>query len=224
MIHPIQHFGLAHKLNGLWKGQSIARVLMNEALAHECVEGRVLDVGGGRRPDYFNYLQGGLQVTVEIVDGSVNAIDFETDALPFADNSFNTILACNVLEHIYNHQFLLREMHRILKPGGQLIGFVPFWVGYHPDPRDYFRYTDEALMRMLIDVGYATPAIKKVGGGPCIANFNTVVLSFPRVVRPLMYLWYASVDALFLYLRPSSANRNPLGYIFTAVKQDPAHL
>jgi SAM-dependent methyltransferase len=203
-------------MHGMLRGQSLARILMNESLAHETMRGRVIDVGGGRNPDYFAYLKKENVVSIEAVDASFTAIDFEIDPLPFTDAYADTVLLCNVLEHIYAHQYVLKQVHRVLKEGGQLIGFVPFWVGYHPDPHDYFRYTNEALQRMLHDAGFKNIRILPIGGGPFFANFNTIVLSLPRVARPLVYLFYVAIDTLFVILRPKSRMRNPLGYQFNA--------
>ncbi len=208
--------GFLHTLRHLYSGQSLARIYMNYALESRVLSGKVLDVGGGRNPDYFSYIEHGPDVSVETIDGSVTGIDFEKDPLPYKEHSFDTVLLCNVLEHVYNHQFLLREISRMLTSHGTLIGFVPFWTGYHPDPHDYFRYTQEALERMFVDAGFKDIRIQSVGGGPLLANFNTVVLSLPYIVRPVLYCIYAILDALFVWIRPQSMKRNPLGYQFSA--------
>ncbi|MDB5244614.1 MAG: hypothetical protein JWN18_484 [Parcubacteria group bacterium] len=209
-------FGLAHTLQHLYEGQSLMRIQMNIALAEETIVGRVVDVGGGRSPDYFEYFCKGDQVTVDRIDASLSGIDFEKDVLPYGSGNVDTIVLCNVLEHIYNYRFLMSEIQRVLAPGGRLIGVVPFWVGYHPDPHDYFRYTGEALEKILTEAGLSSIKIRPIGGGPVFANFNTITLSFPRVVRPFLYLWYAPWQWLFTYLRPESFGRQPLGFVFTA--------
>ncbi|MDB4992169.1 MAG: Methyltransferase type 11 [Parcubacteria group bacterium] len=189
---------------------------MNENFATHTLRGKVIDVGGGRNPDYFTYFNKDENVTIEAQDGSMSGIDFERDPLPYAPGTIDTIVLANVLEHIYDHQFLLREIRTTLKPAGELIGFVPFWIGYHPDPHDYFRYTKEALQRMLTDAGFMNISITPIGAGPIRANFNTIALSFPRILRPLLYLPYAILDQLFITLRPNTLERNPLGFVFTA--------
>ncbi len=215
----MKHNTLSHTLLKLYAGQSIARILMNTGLRHVRVSGLVVDVGGARQPDYFEYMQKGEGVHIELLDGKISAIDFEVDTLPYPNAAVDTVVMCNLLEHIYNHNFLLTEAHRILKPGGSLVGFVPFWVGYHPDPHDYFRYTPEALLKMFTATGFTQVNIRPVGGGPLIANFNTIGLSMPRFLRPLVYLWYALFDRLYITLRPQSMQRNPLGFIFTATRE-----
>jgi len=209
-------YGIIHTLQHLLGGQSLARIRMNVALASERISGHAVDVGGGRSPDYVRYLAQDVDTKIEPIDGSISGIDFENDPLPYGDGAVDSVLMCNILEHVYNHAALLTEARRILRSRGRLVGFVPFWVGYHPDPHDYFRYTAEALTRMLTDAGFSNLRIVPVGDGPFLANFNTISLSFPRIARPLLYLPYAVLDSLMLFLRPRARNRFPLGFMFSA--------
>lgn len=208
--------GLRHTLQCLYSGQSLMRIQMNELLAQETIRGMVVDVGGGRNPDYFNYFRTEKVLRTERIDGSFSDIDFEKDALPFDSFSVDTVILCNVLEHIFNYRHILGEVHRVLSRDGRLIGAVPFWVGYHPDPHDYFRYTEEALLKILTEAGFGNILIRPIGGGPLLANFNTIVLSMPRILRPLLYLCYAPLNRIWLLARPESIRRQPLGFVFTA--------
>ena len=212
------NYGLLHTLEHLYKGQTMLRILMNRALGEETLRGKVVDIGGGRNPDYFEYFKKEGKPEIEPMDGSISGINFETDALPHGSNTVDTVILCNVMEHIYNYEHLLAEIKRILKTDGQLIGFVPWWVGYHPDPHDYFRYTHEALERIFHDAGFSQAKIRPIGSSPILANFNTIVLSVPRFARPILYLSYGLLDALFVRVRPKSMERNPLGFVFVVRK------
>lgn len=47
------------------------------------------------------------------------------DKLPFPDKSFDLIFALEIIEHIYDTDFFLAEIHRVLKVGGKLILSTP---------------------------------------------------------------------------------------------------
>ncbi len=199
-------------------GQSLARVLMNFSFKKFELFGHVVDVGGGRKPDYFSYFDTKKVSLITPVDGSIMPIDFEKDPLPFFDNSIDTVVLCNVLEHIFNYRFLLGEINRILKPSGVLIGFVPFMINYHPDPHDYFRYTSETLYKIFSEAGFDNIKIQTVGSSAFYVNYNNLMLSVPNFFRPILFIPYFFLNKLFLKLRPKIIDRYPLGYTFYAKK------
>jgi SAM-dependent methyltransferase len=49
-------------------------------------------------------------------------------ALPFPDDTFDRIIASEVLEHVTDDQVALHELFRVLKPGGALAATVPAWL------------------------------------------------------------------------------------------------
>ncbi|HVM73367.1 MAG TPA: methyltransferase domain-containing protein [Candidatus Paceibacterota bacterium] len=202
----------------IYGGQSLARILMNRGFRAYALRGRVVDVGGGRDPNYFDYFNTTAMTSKEAIDASLSAIDFENDSLPYNDESVDTVVCANVLEHVFNHRHLIVEMHRVLKSTGTLVGFVPFLIQYHPDPHDYFRYTKEALVRLFTDAGLVDVRVETIGGGPFAVNFNNIMLSMPRQIAALFFFIYWPLDCVFLKLRPAARGRYPLGFIFSAKK------
>ncbi len=75
----------------------------------------ILNLGCGKKP-ISGYLN------VDIYGGDIIA---NAESLPFRNESFNFILASHVLEHVSNLQNSMKEIHRILKPGGILEARVP---------------------------------------------------------------------------------------------------
>lgn len=53
------------------------------------------------------------------------------EPLPFEDGSFDVVLASNVLEHIYHTDLLIKEVHRVLSPGGMAIFSMPNLTAVH---------------------------------------------------------------------------------------------
>ncbi len=54
--------------------------------------------------------------------------------LPFADGEFDVVLAHAVFEHLKEPVAALREIHRVLKPGGLAALRSPDWGGFIPHP------------------------------------------------------------------------------------------
>lgn len=52
------------------------------------------------------------------------------EQLPFNDNAFDLITANMVVEHVENPSPLLREIHRVLRPGGVFLFHTPNFWGY----------------------------------------------------------------------------------------------
>jgi len=73
--------------------------------------------------------------------------------LPFASAAFDSVVANNVLEHLYDPLAGLREVHRTLRPGGHLFALIPFDAlnSHHALPAHLWKL-DEAGLRQALDV------------------------------------------------------------------------
>ncbi len=58
-------------------------------------------------------------------DYPVGTIDLDITAMPFADEAFDLILCSHVLEHVPDDRTAMKELHRVLAPGGTAILMVP---------------------------------------------------------------------------------------------------
>ncbi len=133
-------------LKEIWRGKSILRAASNFQLRDIELKGKTIDIGGGRGEKYVSFIKRSTDVEFQTFDlKNGDFVDFEKDQLPAEDNTYDSVLFLNVMEHIFNHQHIANEVMRITKPGGQMIGFVPFLMWYHPDHKDFFRYTHEAI-------------------------------------------------------------------------------
>lgn len=211
----------------MWRGKDVYRTMMNEVCGELKLRGRVLDLGsGGNKASYHRFFQKDESAQIDFLDlrpvshkEEIRIFDFEKDTLPYETASVDQILMFNLLEHLYNYNHLLQEAGRVLKKDGQIFGAVPFLVGYHPDPRDYFRYTSEALRRIFVENGLGEPQIKILGKGPFVAAFSQLEFMLPRVVKlflcPAAYL----MDDVLFKFRPNLLKEKfVLGIFFSATK------
>lgn len=200
-------------------GKSVTRAYLNFALLKEELKGKTIDIGGGRKSSYLSFIPRKEGVTFETFDlKSGNNVNFETDTLPAVDNSYDTVLFLNVMEHIFNYQHIANEVVRITKNDGQLIGFVPFLMWYHPDHSDFFRYTDESLRKIFECAGARCTEIIPIEEGPFIASFQMFNLSLPLFLRPVFLIIFYGLDWLYFMLRRPLRNKYVLGYLFKISK------
>jgi SAM-dependent methyltransferase len=80
---------------------------------------------------------------------SVNVVGDGGLGLPFRDGSLRVVLSQEVLEHLSDPAQVVEEAFRVLKPGGVFYCQVPFMIGYHPGPTDYWRFTREGLRELF---------------------------------------------------------------------------
>ncbi len=104
--------------------------------------GRLLDVGTGsglvtRCAEGIFERRVGLDVSPQIIETNADAFDegvvASVDNMPFADGSFDVVVAFAVLHHLYSFDALISEVSRILVPGGV------FFVDHDMDAKFYGR-------------------------------------------------------------------------------------
>ena len=130
--------------------------------------GRLLDVGCCSMP----YKKFGRNVDEWVGLDSVRCIHrdsapevvSEAEALPFDDESFDTVLCTQVLEHTREPARILREMCRVLVPGGHLILTADFIWHLHEDPEDNYRFPPTGLKRLVEQAGLSVTHLEVLLG------------------------------------------------------------
>lgn len=69
--------------------------------------------------------------------------------LPFNNNSIDIIICDYILEHVKDPKMIVDEIYRVLKAGGLVYVGLPFIIGYHSAPGDYFRWTKNGVQELL---------------------------------------------------------------------------
>jgi len=81
--------------------------------------------------------------------------------LPFSDSSFDSCVSTEVLEHVADTDLVMRELHRVLVPGGNLLVSTPFLFREHEVPHDFYRFTSYGLTAVLERNGFELVSFRK---------------------------------------------------------------
>jgi len=197
---------------------------LNKAAVH--AHGKLLDIGCGNKPfaEMFKSL-----VTEHIGCDIVQSSDCRADVvclatqLPFRDATFGTVLLTQVIEHVADHQTLLREAYRVLQNGGVLILSGPMYWPLHEEPYDFFRFTEHGFRFLLESIGFTVTEIVNNGGKWALCGQVLVhTISNTRLAREIVI---RGINRIFAYLddrRP--ARNNPMNYVVVAKKLVPVSL
>ena len=181
-----------YKLKECLNGKSFLRVLQNKEFKNISINGKTIDLGAknGKASYYrfFNLKYSEIDyVDINPTESNILKLDLEKN-LPISDKSYNSVLAINLFEHILNIQNLIEEIYRILDDEGKLIGSTPFMKEYHPDPHDFYRYTQDFYKKVFEKVGFVNIELILVGQG----LFHVVAENVGKLlkIKILRYLFW----------------------------------
>lgn len=202
----------------VYRGKTLGRILFNRAVARHAgaIAGDVLDLASGAAPSYAPLLPKHIRLVSTDLSGGRGVVVADLDQrLPFADGSFDTVLFFNAVYAVRDAAHSLREIRRVLRPGGSLLLSSPFLSNEMPEPHDYLRFTSEGLERLFRDAGFSSFTIEPYGERfSAAANllhpfflFNTVRLAG----YPFVLLFDTLIPATLRERHPA-----PLGYFCIA--------
>jgi SAM-dependent methyltransferase len=129
---------------------------------------RVLDAGAGTAPyaEFFGH------VTYETADYAgtegrdYDHIDYRCDIvdIPVEDGRFDLVWCSQTLEHCREPITVLREFHRVLKPGGEAWLTAPFYYEEHEKPWDFWRFSSFAWQHLAEVTGFEVIEIERLEG------------------------------------------------------------
>ncbi len=149
----------------------------------------------------------------------VEVVRADAERLPFSNATFDLVLACDVLEHLRDDSTALREVQRVLRPGGALVVTVPadprLWSPHDLALQHFRRYTTEGLTKLLEEQGLLVASVRSW----------MVLLRAPVAIRRRLTRRRAesapSADELVSDLEPVS---KPLNWVLGAILRVEHHL
>lgn len=138
------------------------------------LQGRMLDFGCGAKP-YRSLFQVDEYIGIDYENEGHSHKNEQIDVfydgkhIPFPDEHFDAVLCTEVIEHVFNLEEVLKELHRVTRKDAKLLFTCPFVWSEHEVPYDFARYTRFAIQSLFEKHGFEIVEFKKSG------NFITAI-------------------------------------------------
>jgi SAM-dependent methyltransferase len=198
-------------------------------LMRRYLHGRVIDLGSGTMP--FKGLLGDQVMSYDTLDIAPRSemttyVGDIQDMQMIQDASYDSAICLEVLEHVPSPQRAVREVHRILEPGGFVIVSVPHLSRLHDEPHDYYRFTKYGLRHLLETAGFEVLELREKGGLVAFLGHQASTLLLAAVwsvpgLRKLAWLlnkWLVTWPCYELDRLTSGSGIFALGYLGLAQK------
>lgn len=142
--------------------------------------------------------------------------------LPFADNTFDVVVTTKyIMEHVTEPYDVLKDIHRVLKPGGEAFIVAAHIRRQHQVPHDYFRMTEYALEYLTKKAGFTSWEIKPTDGAmytlAMYSYFFQRSMGFPRFIERFFdfIYYYVKQPIYFFFHRRDTGYGRDLSSYFT---------
>jgi len=160
---------------------------------------KFLDIGCGRGEFLRGFIDCGVQGhgvdrsrTAEryCPEAELRTADLENEELPYPDNHFDVIYSKSVIEHFYYPEKLVKEMFRVLKPGGLLITMCPDWEynvrNYFEDYTHRTPFTQTSLRDIQMIHGFENIKVEYFRQLPILWSLGSILIPIAEITRIFM--------------------------------------
>lgn len=162
----------------------------------ECLKkyskGKLLDIGCGNKP-YQPVIKDQIDEYIgsDIVQSSESKVDIISPAttIPLPDATFDTVMSTQTIEHVAEHQLLVNEAYRLLKPGGYFVLSGPLYWPLHEEPYDFFRFTKYGFRHILNKAGFEILEERANGGKWALCGQALIHALYPDINSFTSFKW-----------------------------------
>jgi len=173
---------------------------------------RILDAGCGSGRNMIELARRGTVTAIELSPPSVEkarergcgeVVEGSVLEMPFADDCFELAVSLDVIEHLEDDLGALRELRRVVAPGGALLVTVPayqwLWSGHDEINHHQRRYTRRSLQAVAERAGWSQTRT---------SYFNSLLLPVAILLRVLdRFNRKTTESSLDLWVPPEPVNR-----------------
>ena len=211
--------------NLVFSNKSILRIFQQEIFKEFKIEGDVIEFGASNEiyKNFCNTNSENCNVTYSNIDSSNKEflnIDLQKDNS--IDIKYDFAVIFNVLEHVLNPNLAIKNLFKILKKNGKIIGSTPFIFRIHGAPKDYSRFTKDHLIELLKSNNFENIQIIELGTGPflaCISLLRSYLKYLPIFYQLLVFLSLIIDNFIKLIIKTDPKKIYPIGYIFFATRK-----
>ncbi|MFD0989545.1 methyltransferase domain-containing protein [Mariniflexile jejuense] len=191
--------------------------------------GKVLIIGAGEKVSYYKEKFKNCEVITSDVHNQFKPdYVFDGHYIPFVNDTFNVVLAAQVIEHTINPWKFCEELQRVTKTGGVLQIEAPHNFPYHAEPYDFYRFTYTGMRSLFPKCEVLNAEITEGNASVVAITLSNyfVNLSSKKLIRSvflfvtrILFGWLKFLDN-----RKGTPNRRtvsmPKGYAFTFKKDE----
>jgi SAM-dependent methyltransferase len=195
------------------------------------MQGRVLDVGGKKVSKRGTFDPATTPATsweyLNIDESSQPDIVAPAEDMGVPDGSYDAVMLAEVLQHLENAPTALREIERVLKPGGVVVATMPFLFPVHWDPEDWGRWSPAKHRREFGAAGLEVELVEPMGSLPavlfdlCWVAWSGWISRLPVPLQRLAGLPFVAIKPLFAFAdarMKRTRERINTGYLVVARK------
>ena len=208
--------------NLIFSNRSILRIFQLEIFKKFKINGDIIEFGASDEieKNFCNSKLKNCKISYSNINSSnkefVN-IDLQKKIL--IELKYDYIIVFNVLEHLLDPNLALRNLSKICKKNGKIIGSTPFLFRVHGAPKDYSRFTKDHLIELLKSSNFKDIEIIELGTGPFLACISLLrsYLKYLPIFYQLLVLFALVFDKLIkLFIKTDPKKIYPIGYVFFA--------
>lgn len=163
---------------------------IEEAAAGLASDALVLDAGAGDAPYRHLFAPYRYQSTDFLrVNKHYSDVSYVCDLhhVPVQADRYDLVLLTQVLEHVPEPKLVLKEIYRVLKPGGKLWLSAPLYFPEHEVPFDFYRYTQFGFRHLLNESGFVIERIEWLEGYYGTLSYQLLLAGKSLPMHPRFY-------------------------------------